>query len=85
MATAVYVLCALTSLACAGLLRRGFRRTGTRLLFWSALCFALMALGNLVLIVDARVLPEWDLSLWRALPHLAGVACLLYGLVWETK
>jgi hypothetical protein len=29
--------------------------------------------------------PTMDLSLWRTLPALAGVALLLYGLVWETR
>jgi hypothetical protein len=85
MATTVYTLCALTSLACAGLLRRGYRRSGARLLYWSALCFGFMALGNAFLIVDVRVVPDVDLSLYRGLPHLAGVFCLLYGLAWETK
>lgn len=78
-------LCALTSLACAVLLWRGYRRHPVRLLFWSGLFFAFMALGNLILIADVQVLPTIDLSLLRSAPHLAGVLCLLYGLVWEGK
>jgi hypothetical protein len=27
--------------------------------------------------------PELDLSIWRSLPVLAGLAVLLYGLVWD--
>jgi hypothetical protein len=79
----VYVLCALTSLLCAGMLMRGFRRSGVRLLFWSALCFACFALNNVLLVVDERILPARDLSLIRTLPSLIGIALLLYGLIWE--
>jgi hypothetical protein len=83
MGLVVYALCALTSLACAVMLLRGFRRTGVRLLLWSGLCFACFALNNVLLIVDERILPLQDLSLVRSLPSLLGIALLLYGLVWE--
>ena len=85
MATLVYALCALTSLACAVLLLRGYRASRARLLLWSGLCFAGLALNNVLLLIDKRVVPTLDLSLWRTLPALAGVALLLYGLVWETR
>jgi hypothetical protein len=79
----VYALCALTSLVCAVMLFRGFRRTRVRLLLWSALCFACLALNNVLLIVDEHILPAQDLSLVRSLPSLLGIGLLLYGLVWE--
>jgi hypothetical protein len=79
----VYLLCALTSLACSVLLIRGFRRTRVRLLMWSSLCFACLALNNVLLIIDVRM-PQQDLSLVRALPSLLGIGLLLYGLVWES-
>ena len=79
----VYALCAVTSVLCATLLLRGFRRTGVRLLLWSALCFACFALNNILLIVDVQILPTHDLSLVRSLPSLVGIGLLLYGLVWE--
>jgi hypothetical protein len=85
MATLVYALCALTSLACAVLLLRGYLRSRARLLLWSGLCFAGLAANNVLLLIDKRVVPTMDLSLWRSLPALAGVAVLLYGLVWETR
>ena len=85
MALLVYVLCALTSLACALLLWRGFRRTRVRLLMWSAICFAGFALNNVLLIVDVRIAPEQDLSIARSIPSLIGIVLLLYGLIWETE
>jgi hypothetical protein len=84
-ANVVYILCAATSSLCAGLLFRGYRRTGARLLFWSALCFIGLALNNVMLIVDVRVMPGIDLSTWRVVPAIAGAALLLYGLIWETR
>jgi hypothetical protein len=85
MATLVYALCALTSLACAVLLLRGYARNRVRLLLWSGLCFAGLALNNIILLIDMRVVPDIDLSVWRTLPALAGIVILLYGLVWETR
>ncbi len=81
----VYILCALTSLACAVLLWRGWRRTRARLLFWSALCFMGLFLNNALLIVDTHVLPQLDLALVRVLPAVAGALALVYGLVWDTQ
>ena len=83
MATLVYALCALTSLACAVLLLRGYARNRVRLLLWSGLCFAGLALNNIILLVDLRVVPAIDLSVWRTLPALAGVVILLYGCIWD--
>ena len=84
MAAAVYVLCALTSLACAILLLRAHQARGVRLLLWSGLAFVGFTFGNMVLVMDLVVIgPEVDLSIWRSLPVLAGLAVLLYGLVWD--
>jgi hypothetical protein len=80
----VYVLCALTSAVCAVLLARAFMRTRARLLLWSALCFAGLALQNAVLLID-KATPAIDLSVPRTLPALVGVLILLYGLVWDGR
>lgn len=80
----VYVLCALTSLACAVLLLRGYYRTKVRLLLWSGLCFAGLTLNNAFLVVDVNTFMT-DLSNWRTLPALAGVMLLVYGLVWDSR
>jgi hypothetical protein len=83
--TTVYLLCFLTSSACAVLLGRSFRRTGARLLFWSALCFVLLAANNLVVIIDLLVLRDRDLSLVRAFLALAAVSVLLFGFIWDRE
>lgn len=84
MAAAVYVLCALTSLACAVLLLRAYQARGVRLLLWSGLAFVGFTLGNVMLVVDRVVVgPEVDLAIWRSLPVLAGLGVLIYGMVWD--
>ena len=85
MADIIYVLCSLTSIACAVLLLRGYKLSGSRLLFWSGLCFVGLALNNILIIVDVRVLPDVDLSNIRSLPALGGLLLLIYGLVWEKR
>ena len=85
IANVVYILCAATSGLCAVLLLRGYAKSRARLLFWSGLCFIGLALNNVLLIVDVRLMPSVDLSLWRTIPALIGVSLLVYGLVWETR
>ncbi len=85
MAEFVYVLCALTSTACAVLLLNGYRRSKTKLLFWSGLCFVGLAINNAVLVVDLMVVPTVDLSLVRSGTALAAMMVLLFGLVRESR
>ena len=82
----VYSLCALTSALCAILLFRGFRRSKDRLLLWSTCCFLLLAVSNVLLLVDLAILPTTvDLAMLRTWPALGGVALLLFGLIWESR
>jgi hypothetical protein len=81
----VYLLCFLTSAACTWLLARSYRRTGARLLFWSALCFLFLAASNLVVIVDLLVLTDADFRLVRYLLALAAVGLLLFGFIWDVE
>lgn len=83
MAEAVYILCALTSLLCAVLLLRAWRRSRLRLLLWSALCFAGLAVNNGVLLLDLVILPDVDFAVWRGATALVSVSVLLFGLIWE--
>ena len=82
---AVYLLCFLTSSACALLLARNYRRTGARLLLWSALCFLFLAGNNLVVIFDLLILPDWDFRLARHLLSLAALGVLLFGFIWDLE
>jgi hypothetical protein len=84
MASVVYILGALTSLLCAVLLLRGYRTGRKRLLLWSGLCFAGLALSNTLIYVDLVIVPTTDLYLWRLGTAAFAMLLLVYGLVWES-
>jgi len=81
--TLVYTLCFATSALCAYLLGRSFRRTRSRLLFWSALCFVLLAVVNFVVVLDMLVYPDADFRPIRLWLSLAAVSVLLFGFIWD--
>ena len=81
MAETVYLLCAAASIACAGLLFAGYRRGRTRLLLYSSLCFAGLALNNVLTFFDLVVAPDVDLAAYRAAIALTALAILIVGLV----
>jgi hypothetical protein len=83
MPQVIYTLCALTSLTCLVLLWRSYRATGSRLLFWSAMCFLLLTVNNVLLVLDKIVFLERDLTLGRLTAALLAVVLLLFGLIWE--
>lgn len=92
MAEAVYLLCALTSIAIAVLLFRGFARTKARFLMWSAFCFVGLAVNNGLLFIDKVIYPETNLhfigvsmAVWRAVAALIGLSLLLWGLIWDAE
>lgn len=82
IAQIVYALCGLTSIACAILLLKAFRANRTPLLLWTGLCFALLALSNIVLFIDLVLTPpEIDLSPYRNAVTAAAHIVLLLGLI----
>lgn len=83
--TLVYTLCFLTSSACAWLLARNYRRTGARLLLWSALCFLFLAFNNFVVILDMLVIPTFDFRLTRLALSLAAAGLILFGFIWDLE
>lgn len=85
MAAFVYFLSTLTCLACFGLLLRGWRASHSRLLLWSALCFAGLSASNFLLVIDKLVFKAVDLSTWRLVAALVALLLLLFGLVWEEE
>lgn len=85
MAEIIFLLCAIMSSACAVMLYRGYNKTSNRLLLWSAICFALVAMNNIFLVLDLVVLPEVDLNgpFWRNLLSALAGSSLLGGLIKE--
>ncbi len=82
----VYVLCALTSVLCAGLLLRSYASNRSKLLLWSTLCFVGLAINNILLFVDIVLTPpEIDLRLFRSGSALVALALLTIGLIWESR
>ena len=80
----IYSLCALTATLCAYLLLSAYGRGRYRLLFWSGLCFAGLALNNAVLVVD-KLIVTTDLSTPRAFISMAAMGVLLFGLIWDVE
>jgi hypothetical protein len=85
--TAVYILCFLTSVACAWLLGRSYRASRTPLLLWSSICFVFLSLNNLALVLDLVIWPspEVDLRLPRLLLALAASCSLLFGFIYKIE
>jgi hypothetical protein len=81
----VYILCFLTSAACAFLLGRSYSRSRVRLLFWSSICFGFLALNNLALVLDLIIWPDGDLRLLRVSLALAAVVSLIWGFIWDEE
>jgi hypothetical protein len=87
MAETVYILCALTSIACAVMLWRGYLRSRARFLLWCSLCFFGLALNNLLLAIDKVAFPDRVVfsAEVRTAAALVGLCLLLYGLVWDAE
>ena len=83
--TLVYGLCFATSTLCAWLLGRSFRRSRSRLLFWSALCFVLLAVVNFIVVLDMLVYPDIDFRPVRLWLSLVAVSVLLFGFIWDEE
>ena len=80
---AVYTLCFVTCSLCAFLLVRAYLASHARLLFWSALCFILLAANAALVILDILVFPDIDFGLWRPTLSLAAIGVLLFGFIWD--
>jgi len=85
MAATVYVLGTLVTLLCAVLLLRGYLRGHSRLLLWSALCFAALTISNALLFLDLILIHHINLYVWRLGSGALGMCLLLYGLIWESQ
>jgi hypothetical protein len=84
MGPAVYILGALTTLACAVLLLRAYGRVKKRLLLWSGMCFLGLAISNFLIFVDLVMVPDVDLYVWRLATAACSLVLLLYGLIFDS-
>lgn len=85
MTEAVALLCTATAATCAVLLARAWLATRLRLLLWSAICFALLTVNNVLLFIDVVVDDAADLAVARTASGLAGLLVLLYGLIFDRR
>ncbi len=85
MAELVHFSGALLSVACAVLLYRNYRRTQTRLLLWSSLCFFFLALNNVFICADLIIFPDLEMGGRLVRNGLLAMAAglMLYGLIEE--
>ena len=83
MRSLVYILNSVTFATCSTLLGRAYWRVRQRLLLWSALCFAGLAMSNLLIFVDLVMLPQTDLYLLRLTTAAVSMLLLVFGLIWE--
>ena len=79
----VTCLCALTAMLCAILSFRGYARSKYKLLLWSGLCFAALALSNLLMVADIYLLPNYDFGIVRLFLGLLAMLVLIYGLIFN--
>jgi hypothetical protein len=84
-AKTIYLLCAATSLVVAMMLLRQYLKSRTRLLLWSLISFAGLAVNNVLVYVDLVMYTGVDLSLYRSAAGAIAMAVMLYGLIWETR
>jgi len=83
MRSLVYILNFLTFATCSSLLGRAYWRVRQRLLLWSFLCFAGLALSNLLVFIDLVMLPQADLYMMRLVTAAIAMLLLMFGLIWE--
>jgi hypothetical protein len=83
MRSLVYILNSITFAACSTLLGRAYWRVRQRLLLWSALCFAGLAVSNFLVFVDFVLLPTRDLYVLRLATAAVAMLLLMFGLIWE--
>ena len=85
MRSLVYILNTVTFATCSTLLGRAYWRVRQRLLLWSCLCFAGLAVSNLLVFVDLVMLPQADLYLARLITAAVAMLLLMFGLIWEAQ
>jgi hypothetical protein len=85
IAKTIYLLCAATSLLVAMMLMRQYLKSRTRLVLWSVISFAGLAVNSVLIYVDLVMYTGVDLSVYRSAAGAVAMAVMLYGLIWETR
>ena len=86
IAEAIYLLCALTSLAAALLLFRHYRSVRTPLLLWSCIAFVGLATNNVLVFIDFGLTSSAvDLAVPRTSIGALAMMALVFGLIWEAR
>ena len=85
IAKTIYLLCAATSLLVAMMLMRQYVKSRTRLLLWSVISFAGLAVNSVLVYIDLVMYTGVDLSMYRSAAGAFAMAVMLYGLIWETR
>ena len=85
IAKTIYLLCAATSLLVAMMLMRQYVKSRTRLVLWSVISFAGLAVNSVLVYVDLVMYTGVDLSVYRSAAGAFAMVVMLYGLIWETR
>jgi hypothetical protein len=64
-------------------LLRSYFTGRSQMLLWSACCFVMLALNNLIVVFDLLIVPGMDLRTYRLGAALLAVSVLLYGFIWR--
>ena len=83
IATTVYILGALVTLACSVLLMRGYIHGRQKLLLWSGLCFFGLSLSNVFVFCDLVAFPDINFYPTRLFTAAIAMLLLIFGLIWE--
>lgn len=81
MIETIYSLCTIVAFFCSVKLFKAHKESSYGLLYWSGMCFALLALTNAFVILDKLIMPFIDLHAVRLSITLLGMGVLIYGLI----
>jgi hypothetical protein len=79
----IYLLCFAASVASAIFLAHAFARDGMRIWVWSAVGFAMFAIGNFFAAADALFELKDGFFFYEAIATFFAVTVMISGLVWE--
>jgi hypothetical protein len=79
----IYLLCFAASVASANFLAHAFARDGMRIWVWSAVGFAMFAIGNFFAAADALFELKDGFFFYEAIATFFAVTVMISGLVWE--